>query len=254
MKPKIIALSVLFVLLGLNASRAQIVNIENSRLSETQQGWQGLIDFRFNAVKNNIALLQLSNKLRLQYTQERNRVLFLSDLNLSISDDLSFERNAFQHIRYGYMVDSIFILESFVQNQFDRIQLINQRTLLGQGVRFRYLQRGIIRSFFGFTYMLEYEDELITERQNLNSRLSSYLNLKLSIENWFSLYNTTYFQPLMLDWSDYRISSNSLLEIRANESFSVTFNINVVYDSNPVDDPSVQNLNFKFSNGFAFNL
>lgn len=231
---------------------AQIVNIESSRLDETQQGWQGLIDLNFYAIQNANILYQLNNKARVQYIKNRHRWLVLNDMNLSTTNDLKFEQNAFQHIRYGLMIDSPIVWESFIQNQYDKVQLIKQRVLLGTGLRLRFLEKGLIHSYYGITYMLEYEKELKTGILHLNSRMSTYINLKLTISDWFIYYNTSYYQPLFANFSDYRFTTNNTLEFKVNNNFSFVTRFTMTYDSNPVQDPSVHNKNLKLTNGFSY--
>lgn len=231
---------------------SQIVNVENSRLDETEQGWQGLADLSFYAVKNTNTLYQLNNKLRVQYVTDRHRWLMLSDVNLSISDELKFEQNAFQHLRYGLMLDSAYVWEFFGQHQYDQIQLIRRRVLIGSGLRIRFLERGLINSHYGFTYMLEYEDELVTLETNLLSRLSTYVNIKLTVKEWLQFLSTSYYQPRITQFSDFRLSTNNTLQFKINDSLSIITKLVLIYDSSPVDDASVPNMNMKLTNGFSY--
>lgn len=228
------------------------MNVEGSRLDETQQGWQGLADLSFYAIQNTNTLYQLNNKLRLQYVAERHRWLMLNNINLSVSDELKFEQNAFQHLRYGLMLDSAYVLECFGQHQYDQIQLIKRRVLLGGGLRIRFLERGLINSHYGITYMLEYEDELVTLEKNLLSRLSTYVNIKLTIKEWFTLLSTSYYQPRIADFDDFRLSTNSTLQFKVNGNLSIITKFVLIYDSSPVNDPSVPNINLKVTNGFSY--
>lgn len=231
---------------------SQIVNIENSRLDETKQGWQGLFDVNFFLVQNTNTLYQFNNKTRLQYVKDKHRWLLLNDVNLSVSDDLKFEQNAFQHLRYGLMLDSAYVFESFAQNQYDRIQLIKQRVLVGTGLRIRFIEKGLVESYYGITYMFEYEEELKTEIRHYNSRLSTYINLKVTVKEWLNLYSTTYFQPLLNNVDDFRFTTTNSLVFKVNGNFSVITRFTMNYDSNPVDDPSVINKNLKLTNGFSY--
>lgn len=245
----------LFILIcAYSVAQSQIVNIESARLNEDKQGLQALGDLRFNIVKNQNKLLQLNNKLRLQYTNKKHRCLVLSDINLFLTNDTNYDQNAFQHLRYGYMIDSAFIFEGFLQNQYDRIQLIKSRRLLGLGGRFRFLQRGIVDCHVGLSYMFEHERELNTEIVHQNHRFSSYLNFVFTFSDQFKYHNTTYYQPRIDFFGDFRLSSNNLFETRINSSFSFTTSFNLVYDSTPVDNPQVANINYRLSNGISLRL
>ena len=188
----------------------------------------------------------------MQYVSGRHIWLMLNNVNLSVSNELKFEQNAFQHLRYDLMLDSAYYLEAFGQHQYDRIQLIKRRVLLGSGLRIRFLERGLINSFYGFTYMLEYEDELVTLEKNLLSRLSSYVNIKLTIKDWLKLLSTTYYQPRLTYFGDYRLSTNNQLLFKVNGNLSIITQFILVYDSSPVNDPSIPNINMKVTNGFSY--
>ena len=231
---------------------SQIANIEVSRLNANKQGLQGLADFKFFLIQNSNTLYQFSNRVRLQHVQAKHTWLFLNDINLSLSNNLTFEQNTFQHVRYGYMLDTSFVLEAFAQNQYDRIQLIRQRILLGAGARIRFLQKGLIKSYYGLTCMFEYEDELKTEIRRFNTRLSTYINFKFTLKDWLRFYNTSYYQPLLKDFSDFRFTTNNTLEFKVNGNLSVITQFTMTYDSNPVQDASVLNQNMRLTNGFAY--
>ncbi len=248
LKRTLFSLLVVLPILG----TAQIVNIESSRLNEGKQGLSGLVDVKFFLVQNNNTLYQFNNKFNIQYVKDKHRWLFLNDINLSLSNELKFEQNAFQHIRYGFLLDSALIFESFLQNQYDKVQLIKERVLLGGGARFRFLHKGLINSHYGLTYMLEYEQELKTGLRHLNSRLSTYVNFKLNIKDWCKFYNTTYYQPLLTDFSDFRFTTNNTLQFKVNGNLSVITQFTLTYDSNPVNDPSVMNKNMRLTNGFSY--
>lgn len=242
------------LLLGPCVLNGQIVNVESARLDENKMGWQGLVDLNFMALKNNAHLFQFNNKLRAQYVKDRHRWLLLHDINVNMSGTFNFEQNTFQHLRYGWMVDSPLVLEAFVQNQYDKIQLIKHRLLAGVGLRLMFLEKGLLVTYYGITAMGEYEQEINQTKGDLYARMSTYLNLKFTLKDWLHWYNTAYYQPLFSNVTDYRIMVNSTLEFKVNHRLSMVTRFGMNYDSSPVDNALVPALTYRLTNGFAYKI
>ncbi|MBI3143223.1 MAG: DUF481 domain-containing protein [Bacteroidetes bacterium] len=234
--------------------KGQIVNVESARLDENQSGWQGLVDLNFMALKNNAHLFQLNNKLRTQFVKGPHRWLLLHDININMSSTFNFEQNTFQHLRYGWMVDSPLVLEAFVQNQYDKIQRIKHRLLAGAGLRLMFMEKGLLATYYGITAMGEYEQEINSSTGEAYMRLSTYLNLKFTLKEWLHWYNTAYYQPLFRNVTDYRVMVNSSLEIKLNHRLSMLTRFGMNYDSNPVDNALVPAFTYRLTNGFAYKI
>lgn len=247
---------IFLVLIGIYPlfASSQIVNVELARMDENKNGWQGLVDFSFYSLKNTSTLFTFSNNINTQFKKDKNLYLILNNINIAYSDIDKFEQNAFQHLRYGRFLDSNFTYELFGQHQYDKIQLIKQRLLLGTGFRFNYFSKGVLSAYTGVSYMFEYESELKTQLIHYNQRMSAYSNIKLTVKKWFRFYNTTYYQPLITNLSDFRVSSSNTLLFKINEYLSFSTNYNFSYDSKPVDDPEVVSYIHKFTTGLSIKL
>lgn len=234
--------------------QAQIVNVENTRLNEYKDGWQGLIDIRFYSVKNTSSLFKLNNTIRLQYRKKRHTFLFLNNYNLINTGGENFEQNYFQHFRYNLMVDSNLTLEAFTQNQYDQIMLIKKRILAGSGPRFRFVDGRRFKLYIGLAYMFEYEEELQSSIIRRDHRMSSYLNVRLKLKDWLLLHNTTYYQPRFDWWPDYRVSSNTTFQCKVNKWLSFTSDVGLAFDTFPVDNNGIPRFTYRFTNGIAITL
>jgi len=223
----------LFFFLGKNNRlKAQIVNIEDRRgsLIDTS-GWFGYLGLGANFVKNTKSIITIGGELRLEYLQRKNRILFLSNYNLIRANQENFIDNGFQHFRLNYQINKRLTYEFFSQIQFNNQVRIKLRGLLGTGLRFRILRSGKQKIYWGISYMREYDEiEIIENIITIfrDNRMSTYLSMTLyPFEDNFSISNTTYYQPVLTNFSDVRLSSQSSLRFAISKRlvFSTIFSI-----------------------------
>ena len=98
--------------------------------------------------------------------------------------------------------------------------------------------------------MYEYEEVSDQVELNKDSRLSSYFTFTLAPVPTISLRNTTYAQPRMATFKDYRIANTTVLNfgITNNLKFSTVFSF--LYDSRPPID--VPTINYQIKNGLTY--
>lgn len=99
------------------------------------------------------------------------------------------------------------------------------RGLAGTGPRYRFLKNEHARIYIGVLYM--YEHEINDNRQFIfdNHRMSSYATVTWLIGEKADLVNTVYYQPLLTDFSDYRVSD----EFSFNYEFTRHFGLELVF-------------------------
>lgn len=231
------------------AANAQIVNIEGSRMEPDSMGWQGSAGLSFNYTQNINKLFQIKANTALQYRFGKHVLLSLNDLNLVFSSQENFSFNGFQHFRYNYLVNKWYTAEAFTQGQFDRVQLVKFRYLLGGGNRFTLLKKDKGRMHLGILAMYEYEIEADTNIVHNDLRLSNYLSATYKPSDVFSSTFMMYYQPVVYRFSDYRVSLLLNLFFRINKQLSFSTGFNMTYDSAPVQDPEVVNLTFSINQG-----
>lgn len=230
-------------------ANAQIVNIEGSRMEPDSMGWQGSAGLSFNYTQNINKFFQIKANTALQYRFDKHVLLSLNDLNLLFSSKEKFNFNGFQHFRYNYLVNKWYTAEAFTQGQFDRVQKVKFRYLLGGGNRFTLLKKEKGRVHLGLLAMYEYEVEADTNVVHNDLRLSNYLSATYKPSDVFSGTFMMYYQPVVYRWSDYRVSLLLSMYFRINKLLSFTTGFNMAYDSAPVQDPEVVNLTFSIHQG-----
>ncbi|MFN5210050.1 MAG: hypothetical protein ACK5D8_11270 [Bacteroidota bacterium] len=83
--------------------------------------------------------------------------------------------------------------------------------------------------------MLEYEKEVTTNISgNLIHRISSYFSFSLRNPNkTIEFTGVLYYQPDILQFTDYRLSLQSAIAFKTSEHFYLTANFNGSFDSTP---------------------
>jgi len=212
--------------------QAQIVNIENKRsnLADTS-GVFGYLSLGANFVKNTKSITTISGDIRIEFLQKKSRFLSLTNYNLIRSNKERFIDNGFSHLRFNYEFRKKLEYEIFTQAQFNRQVRLQLRVLAGTGLRFKIYQAKKQKVYFGLSYMFEYDEiEIVSDIVSFfyDHRMSTYLSasVKPFSEN-VTISNTTYYQPILTNFSDVRLSSQTSLTFLLSKrlKFSTIFSI-----------------------------
>ena len=245
---KYLLVSLLFLIVPLSAT-AQIINVEDLRLSNRGEGLHLSENLDFSVVKNTVQLVTITNNLAAQYRTGHHLLLFLNNINVNISQATDFERDGFIHLRYGYRVTRRVTGELFTQYQVDVPLRIANRILTGAGPRITLLKSPRQQLISGHLVMYEHDEERGNEITNRDWRLSSYLTYELRGESGTGFTTIFYYQPRLDRFADYRLSGQAQFSVRLSEALRFTATASLYYDAFPVQDPAIPNLTYKVSNG-----
>ena len=240
-----------FAIISINLVDAQIVNVESLRRISDTSKWSGAANLDIGLIKNTKSIFRITNKIRLQYNTEKNLYLFINDLKLEQIEDNSFVNKGIQHIRYNRKLLDRLKLEVFAQSQYDAISNIKFRGLLGVGPRFKLSKSKDYRFYLGTLFMFEHEEASDNTIDILRDfRSSTYFSCSLyPLEN-ISVVSTTYYQPLIKQFSDFRISNETSLGIKVlkNLLFKTTFTYN--FDASPII--GIPKTQYELTNGIVY--
>ena len=135
-------------------------------------------------------------------------------------------------MRYNYEINKRLEYEIFTQAQFNNQVRLKLRVLAGTGLRFQLYQAEKQKVYFGLSYMYEYDEiEIVSEVVSFfhDHRMSTYLSASIQpfLDN-VTISNTTYYQPVLTNFSDVRLSSQTSLtfllskRLRFSTIFSIT--------------------------------
>ena len=225
----------------------QIVNIENKRLSDNKQGFSGSAELNFNFTMNTVQLLQIGDKIRLGYIKKQHQFLIVTDHSFVKSEGDDFVNKGFQHFRYNYVFkDSGNVsFEAFQQGQFNKIQKINLRLLVGAGLRLNLINQENYQLNIGSGLMGEYE-ELLDIGSSTDILSTNYLSFDGQFNESIGLNSISYFQPKLIDFGNYRFSTETALRFKINQNLSFLLIYSLTHDSRNI--PDVRKTNYVVKN------
>jgi hypothetical protein len=242
-------ITVFFIFVCVNAS-SQVVNIESKRMRSDTTGWLGSAEGNFQLLKNTETIYDFGAKLHFQYKGNKSLWLFLNEYRVIKGGTTKFVNSGFAHVRYNYKVTPSFLRwEAFTQVQFNGALDVGVRGLIGTGPRIKLYDSDLFRCYAASLYMYEYQESVNRTIIERNHRSSSYLSTTLDLGK-VELSNTTYYQPNLRNFSDYRIHSQSDLVIDLFEHIDFTTGFTYRYDSAPF--PGIPNETYYLYNGIVF--
>lgn len=251
---RILLLSLALFIPGLLS--AQLVNIESRRMQTDSIRFALNADFSFNHTNNDGAQVnQLDAALSSQVKSKDLRKIYflLGNYKLIDSEEGNLQNAWFLHGRFNYKLNQLLRLEAFVQGQYNQLLVVEQRNLIGAGLRVKWMDEERFSGYAGNSYMYEMESSEEAGTTNYNHRNSTYLTLSYAAKNQkFSIANTVYYQPLYRDLNDYRILEQFRLDIPLSTWIKVFTIYNYYFDSKtPLNtEEYTSNLNIGVGIGF----
>jgi len=224
----------LLILLSTATMSAQILNVENYRIKTDTVGWAGKISLNLSLTENTKSLLIVGNNTHLQYKTAKNLYLFLGQYSLMSSGNSDLINKLVLHFRYNHKFTDRFVGEFFLQGQQNSISKIDVRKLIGTGVRFKLSKNDKMRYYLGTSMMYEIEKSTLSSIESKLWRSSTYFSFSLYPTKTFSIISTTYYQPALADFGDYRISSTNSLYFKISKKLAFKSSFVYNYDAAPV--------------------
>ena len=211
-----------------------IINIEDKRSRSTDSiSWYETIDLGAYLSKNRQQVLSLTGRVQVEFAYKNKLLMSITSANFVKAGNEEFTNEGYQHIRYNhtFLRSEWLTFEIFGQIQYNELTRIKLRALAGTGFRVRILEQEKQRAHLGLTYMYEYDEESQTEIIHQDGRLSSYLSFRIKPVGLFTIQSTTYYQPLLNDFNDFRLSSSTTADFALSDKFSLRTTYTIAFDS-----------------------
>ena len=232
-------------------AKAQIINTEALRMVTDTTGWAGSVSLNVGLVKNVKELVQIRNRIHVQYKRKKHLFLFMNTLGFYRADGANFVNKGAQHVRYNYRFHPRLAWEAFIQNQYNSISKIAFRRLVGSGIRFKITTDEKHKTYLGSLIM--YEKEKSTDEVALVTstfRNSTYFSFSFFFKNGISWVSTTYYQPDLTFFKDYRIAHQSSFKARIYKNLSYKTDFLFTYDVFPV--AGIPKMQYALTNGLVW--
>jgi hypothetical protein len=218
-----------------NLLSAQLVNIESRRMQTDSVRFTLNADFSFNHTNNdgsNVNQVDAALTTQLKSKDLRKIYFLLGNYKLIDSEGGNLQNAWFLHGRFNYQFSQLLRFESFLQGQYNQLLIVEQRNLIGAGLRVKWVDKERFTGYAGNSYMYEVEYSDRAGTTHYNHRNSTYLTLSYAPgSKKFSVTNTVYYQPLYRDFGDYRILEQFRLDVPLSKWLSVFTLYNYYFDS-----------------------
>lgn len=247
------SLLIVFCSLILQTAATQIVNIEEKRAELLDTiAWFGSIQQDLGLLKNTSTIINLSTAANIIRSHHKHLFLSFTNYKYSATEDEDLANQGFQHLRYVFKAQPKIFYEAFSQLQYNRQIKLTMRWLLGAGVKFNILSKERRHLNLGLSYMREYNEETDPDLYLRINRLNSYLVINFVFFENLNFLNTTYYQPDILNFNDWRLSSNTRILFNITKKLSFAAGFNLTYNSRIPQD--VPNTIFSLTNGIVWNI
>ena len=235
------------------------VNTEAMRSEANGDSFTNQFNMEMGYEKANTEVLELAGEYRLDYIKQENFHSFIV-INLENGYEQENDRpkniianKGFAHLRITKDLFTNYQMEVFTQYEFNEFLLLNDRYLLGTGLRIGLQKSELSSTYIGIGLMVEKETyDLNSDDEKNLLRSTNYIKNNILLSSNIDLSNTAYFQIASDDFNDYRILYDGGLYFHVNESFAFTIELNYRYDNAP--QGNLGNSYIQVSNGVSFNF
>jgi hypothetical protein len=254
MNARILILYVALFLAAIDAS-PQIVNIEAKRIVTDTTGWFGDLSGNFSFQQNVNTIYALTGEVHVENKSRNNKNLwlFLGNSGFLKVDSSSFANNTLALALYNRKLSKVIRAEGVTAVFNNQITNIRFRWIGGGGPRFKIADLTALKMYGAVWYLFEHEESSLQETPSKNeSRMSPYFTLTIVPLSNLKVVSTTYYQPRLDDFTDYRILHVDQLKIDVSKKFAFTVDFSYLYDAFP--QPDVPDKNLALSMGVKYKL
>jgi len=239
-------LTLIFVVFSLNLS-AQI-NTEKFRKYGEKKGLLFNTLFGFGYSGGNTNYLSVNGNLRLDYNALKNNFFIVTNYEFKETQTEKVANRGFVHLRGVHPFNDVLAVEGFLQQEFNEFILLENRNLVGAGLRTRILNytpahdsAGGFRVRLGTGLMHEHELYNIGEANKIEVvknpfRFTSYLTIDWTISHRVNFWAVGYYQPNLTLLDDFRSILESGIEVWILGKLYLTVDFSYRYNKQPVGD------------------
>jgi len=229
----------IFFSIFLTSSAYGIKAINVLEIGEKSNDIYGSFELSFNSSKGNSEREKYSMSTSFQRFYSTN-IWFLSanytfqQSKLEYENYVKTDNKSYLHIRNIREISKITNWEYFGQIEHNEFQKLAFRGLLGGGLRFKPFLDHKIYCGIGSIALREIYLDLESESDTI-FRINLYLNMKYNLTEKTDLSYVVYYQPEIVEFSNFDIIQSLKLENRITENFSFVIKVSYDYDSTPID-------------------
>ena len=242
--PLILVLLIVLLTLSFSKSFSQI-NTELIRKISPDKGWYNSLALSISSVSGNSEYMDYALGFRSDMFFDKVYTFLAGQLRYNEGTGKINLSRGFIHYRFVYDAIDLASPEGYVQKNYDRSIFLDDRWIVGGGLRFKFLNidpknDSSVKVTFtlGEGGFFEYEKigPAAGDYTTRLARQSTYLNVNLQFNKIFSFNATGYFQNSFESFSDHRILANMTALVKPMNHLSFGLNLNYRYDNEPTGD------------------
>jgi len=221
------------------AAALAIVNVEAVHVGAPAEGFAGTATASFGGASGNSNRFRGRADARLQWHTGRHTDFAVFSYDYGKSRGRTDTNRQFVHLRHRFQFARAWALEAFGQAERDEFARLSFRGLLGGGLRRTLLEREAVAAvYLGLGAMFEREvlrhgSGTSDPRRQSSGRGNIYLSTQARINARTRFSSTTFYQPDVTDFGDFRLLEEAALYIRLANSMELRLDIEVQHDSRP---------------------
>lgn len=238
---KIFYLAVSLLILCGPLSAHAIVSMEDIHLGKPPAGFNGSFDLDLSDESGNTEQKGAAVGLKLQWSKDRVIDFILMNYEYGEATGVKNKNKGFAHFRHIIQRDDQLAVEAFSQASSNEFTNLTLRALLGGGLRLTLGEINDKKAFLlGLGAFYEYEkiDTIYPDESETTDTIrgNTYLVIKYHFNDFVSLVSSSYYQPSLNDFSDFRLIEDFSLVSKLNDSLSLKVGLDIAHDSEPPRD------------------
>ena len=226
------------------------VNTESMRDNTSIPGAHHNLRASFSYISANSEILFINGNYRLDYNSVSNwKYFFIAKYNHAFEKSKDpFSNKGFGHLRGIYQINSKLEVESFLQKEFNYFINLEDRELIGGGIRLNPFKK----LFIGFGAMNEKEIYQNIEDIKNFVKSTNYINYKAQPSDRISINNVLYYQFKIENIEHFRILWDGNIQVEGTEWISFYINFKYRYDVSNINPNG--NSYFELTNGIGIHF
>jgi hypothetical protein len=233
------------------------INTERFRQDADSTGFSGNADISATVMTGNTDFQLVTLSSRLNQNWDKSYTFLVMDGGMGWNKGERFFDQALAHARHVFTFSELLQHETFFQFDFNRKRKLEERELIGTGVRLRLFKTNIFKFRLGLAYMLEKERYSLARQtrhphQILAHRLSSTCTVEIKVQKILKLITVSYYQPRFDDLADYKFLSENGLSVDLGKYLDMINSVNLRYDNMPPEGVKKLDMVSKFGVSLKF--
>ncbi len=235
-------------------AQVNIFNAETMKQLQLKPGWYNTLNLDLTYRTGNTELLTLRTRFRSDYLSKMHHTFIFGSLQQGRKDGSFFTNKGMVHGRIIRKLSNQILIESFIQKQFNESILLDDRNLIGGGIRFAaHSQNSPYNVYVGIGVMWEHENISDEELGNIMTRIirsTNYINWTARIDERLTTSATGYYQVHVKRLGDYRILFEGSIILQLTKKLGFPLRLNFRYDNEPPTD--IRKHDLEIFNGLSY--